>query len=96
MRRGIQLAVTNGIAEDLLYVEAEHEKIPAEDIKNLDITDLVDEKLYEETSFLLPYPTKISSTVIDYEGMAIYNGKEERMVRVLKGDDAKALSYIRG
>ncbi|WP_445684060.1 Ger(x)C family spore germination protein [Ureibacillus sp. FSL W8-0352] len=35
MRRGIQLAVTNGIAEDLLYVEAEHEKIPAEYIKNL-------------------------------------------------------------
>lgn len=108
MRRGIKLAITNGLAEDLLYVEAEHEKIPAEYIKNLlenkkrlDVTDLVrigdiDEKLYEETSFPLPYLKKISSTVIDYEGIAIYNGKEERMVGVLKGDDAKALSYIRG
>ena len=67
----------------------------------MDVTDLVrigdiDEKLYEETSFPLPYLKKISSTVIDYEGIAIYNGKEERMVGVLKGDDAKALSYIRG
>lgn len=35
MRRGIKLAITNGLAEDLLYVEAEHEKIPAEYIKNL-------------------------------------------------------------
>lgn len=108
MRRGIKLAVTSGQAEELLFVEAEHEKIPSEYIKNLleskmrlDITDLVrvgdiGKKMYENTSFPLPFLEKKSSTVIDYAGLAIYNSSRKRMTGILKGDDAKGLSYIRG
>ncbi|MED3765154.1 Ger(x)C family spore germination protein [Ureibacillus terrenus] len=108
MRRGIKLAITRGDAEELLFVEPEHGKIPAEYIKNLlenkkriDVTDLVrigdiDEKMFDGTSFPLPYLSRKTDTVVDYEGIAIYNGPEERMVGALKGEEAKGLSFIRG
>lgn len=108
MRRGIKIAVSDGEAEQLLEVEAEHEKIPGEYIigilenkETLDVVDLVrigdiDEKLYTGMSFPMAQLNRKSDRIIEYNEIALYNGVQERMVGTLKEDDAKGLSLIRG
>lgn len=108
MRRGIKVVITSGKAGELLSVVPEHEKIPAEYISkileprgNLEILDLVkigdiQEKLLEKESFPLSQLSMMEPTIINYEGIAVYNGHKEQLVGTLKGDEAKGVSLIRG
>lgn len=106
MRRGILIAVTSGEAGELLFVEPQHEKIPTqyigrlletkgnlETIESIRIGD-IQEKLSERESFPLPLLEKLDSKSVNYVGIAIYNGKKEQMVGILKGDEAKGLSIL--
>lgn len=106
MRRGMEIAVTSGKASDLLAVEPEHEKVPANyisqmlkvkgnigTIESIRIGD-IQEKVLQKESFSLPLLKKKNSKIIDYEGIAIYNGNKEVMVGELKGDEAKGLTIL--
>ncbi|MBM7608437.1 spore germination protein [Lysinibacillus composti] len=108
MRRGINIAITSGKASELLTVVPEHEKVPAQYIsklleqkKNLEIINVVkigdiQNKLLDNVSFPLPLLKTMNPTVIDYEGIAIYNAQKDQIVGTLKGDYAKGLSFMSG
>ncbi|MFJ8236118.1 Ger(x)C family spore germination protein [Ureibacillus sp. NPDC094379] len=108
MRRGINIAITSGKASDFLTVVPEHEKVPAQYIsklleqkKNLQILNVVrigdiQRKLLDNESFALPLLKVISPTVINYEGVAIYNAQKNQIVGILKGDESKGLSFMSG
>ncbi|KGR80291.1 Ger(x)C family spore germination protein [Ureibacillus manganicus] len=106
MRRGILIAVASGEAGELLSVEPQHEKIPTqyigrlletkgnlETIESIRVGD-IQEKLLERESFPLPVIEKLDSKSVNYVGIAIYNGKKDQMVGLLKGDEAKGLSVL--
>lgn len=111
MRRGIKTAITSGNAEEYLTVAPENEKIPAEYINGLldnpqkfEVLDLVvigdlQEMMFNEESIPLPLLNikKVKDEkLIDYEGVAVYHGKQHKIVGNLKGDAVKGLSFIRG
>ncbi|RHW35800.1 Ger(x)C family spore germination protein [Lysinibacillus yapensis] len=107
-RRGIKLVIASGKAEELLTVEPEHEKIPAEYINkmleetgNLAILDIVrvgdiQEKLLARESFPIAQLKMKNPKEIIYEGIAVYNGHQEKVVGTLKDEEAKGLSFFRG
>lgn len=111
MRRGIKTAIASGKAQELLTVSPENEKIPAQYINGLldnpqkfEVLDLVvigdlQEKLFNKISFPLPLltvKTENGEKLIDYEGIAAYNGHKRQVVGNIKGDASKGLSFIRG
>lgn len=106
MRRGILIAITSGKAADVLSVKPEHEKLPSqyignllestgnlETIESIRIGD-IQEKVLTQESFPLPFIEKLNSKSVNYEGIAIFNGKKAQMVGILKGEEAKGLSIL--
>lgn len=111
MRRGVNIAITTGDANEFLNITPENEKVPAEYIsgllenpQNFEFLELVvigdlQEKLFKEESFPLPLMNvkkEKEEKFIDYEGVAVYNGKECKIVGNLKGENVKGLSFILG
>lgn len=111
MRRGIKTAITSSDAKEYLSIAPENEKVPADYIdglldnpQNFEVLDLVvigdlQEKLFNEESIPLPLLSikdVIEDKLIDYEGVAVYNGKKHKVVGNVKGDAAKGLSFILG
>ncbi|WP_235864575.1 Ger(x)C family spore germination protein [Ureibacillus acetophenoni] len=106
MRRGMLIAIASGKAGDLLSVEPEDEKLPShyigelleirgniETVESIRIGD-IQEKVLQQESFTLPQLKKLEPKIIDYEGIAVYNGRKAQMVGTLKGDEAKGLNII--
>jgi spore germination protein len=108
MRRGILFAIGDEKAKDILNVEAEQEKVPAQYVKKLleneqnPITTEpvrvgdVQEDLLSNRSFIIPKLSVFSKNSINYEGLAVFRGKTGQMVDTLTGDDAKGLNMIIG
>ena len=106
MRRGIEVAIVNGTAKELLTVEPEHEKIPTQYISklleirgNLEIIETIrigdiQENVLTDRSFPLPLLKVLDPKNVNYDGIAIFNGKKRKMVGSLKGDDATGLSFL--
>lgn len=107
MRRGILIAITSGKAKELLSIEPEHDKIPTkyisqlvenkgylEVVSNVRIGD-IQEKVLQNESFPLPLLKVNDQKTITQDGVAIINGVKSEMVGVLRGDEAKGLSFLR-
>ncbi|MFC4023277.1 Ger(x)C family spore germination protein [Oceanobacillus longus] len=108
MRRGILMAVVDGKAKDLLAVETEHEKIPAQYIGELletpQVTETtepvrvgdIQEHLLTNRSYILPEIKLYSDNSINYETLAVFQGHTGQMMGSLIGEEAKGLNLIIG
>ncbi|MUK88017.1 Ger(x)C family spore germination protein [Ornithinibacillus sp. L9] len=108
MRRGVLLAIAEGKAKDLLYVETEHAKLPAQYLSELlvnrEIPETIEpirigdvhEKILNNRSFILPELAVYADNSVNYQGIAIFQGVSKKLVDTITGDEAKGLNFIRG
>ncbi|WP_158591746.1 Ger(x)C family spore germination protein [Oceanobacillus halophilus] len=108
MRRGILLAIAEEKAKDLLSIETEHAKIPAQYISELTenrqvpittspvrIGD-IQESMLNNRSFVVPLLSIYKDNSVNYKGLAIFQGKSSKMVGTLLGKEAKGFNYVLG
>ncbi|WP_249871712.1 Ger(x)C family spore germination protein [Oceanobacillus saliphilus] len=108
MRRGMLLGIVDGKAKDLLEVEPEHVKIPAQYIselmenpRNTETIEQVrvgeiQEHLLANASFKIPQLAFFSDDRVNYEGVSIFEGDKTKMVGTLTGGEVKGLNFIIG
>lgn len=109
MRRSAYVIIAKEEARKLLELEVPNEPLPSIYLNVFDrnrrsssyippqvrIGD-VQEKLLRYETFLLPEATKKGTTEASFEGMAIIDGRSNRMVGSLKGQDTQSLNFMRG
>ncbi|WP_237566208.1 Ger(x)C family spore germination protein [Oceanobacillus massiliensis] len=108
MRRGILLAISADKASDILYVEPEHVKLPAEYVgqllenrDNLLTTEQVrigdvQENLLQNSCFVIPLIEVLNKETVNYKGIAVFNGESGQMVGTLEGKEAEGRNFILG
>ncbi|SHG88972.1 Ger(x)C family spore germination protein [Ornithinibacillus halophilus] len=108
MRRGLKLAVAEGKAKELFYVQTEHVKIPAqylsELLENREVPITVEptrvgdiqEALLQNRSFALPQLTLFSDNSVNYSGIAAIRGKTGQWVGTIYEEEAKGRNFIFG
>ena len=106
MLRSVKVAITKDHAGDYLYILPENEKIPGmyiskllENKSNLEIAQPltvgdVQSLLLSKKSFAIPILNIVNATTINYTGLSIYNGKQNKVIGMLTGDNAKGLNFI--
>lgn len=108
MRRGIVVAIANGKAKELLDIEPEHQKVPAQYINELldnrqtPITTEpirlgdIQEKLLMNRSYTIPQLSVYSDNSINYESVGVVQEPISRLMGTLKYGEAKGLHFIIG
>ena len=106
MLRSVKIAIVQDHAGDYLSILPENEQIPSkyiskvlENKSSLNIAQpitvgQVQSHLLSKNSFVIPYINKLNDTTVNYEGLAIYNGIQNKVVGILTGDHAKGLNII--
>ena len=106
MLRSVKVAITKDHAGDYLYILPENEKIPGmyiskllENKSNLEIAQPltvgdVQSLLLSKKSFAIPILNIVNPTTINYTGLSVYNGKQNKVIGMLTGDNAKGLNFI--
>lgn len=106
MRRGIFVIIADEKAKDLLNVEPEHVKIPAdyiteiiehaESVATMKPVHLgnVQEKLLIDRSFTVPLLSRLGDNSIFYEGIAVFANQPNKLIDTLTGADAKGRQFI--
>ncbi|WP_028782243.1 Ger(x)C family spore germination protein [Thalassobacillus devorans] len=108
MRRGIKVAISQGDASSLLDIKPEHSKVPAEyinfllenqkhaeTIKALRIGKM-QEYFLSELSFNIPFLYIINEKNIENDGMAVFNGRQGKMIGTVTGEEAKSRNLVTG
>ena len=106
MLRSVKVAITKDHAGDYLYILPENEKIPGmyiskllENKSTLEIAQPltvgdVQSLLLSKKSFAIPILNIVNPTTINYTGLSVYNGKQNKVIGMLTGDNAKGLNFI--
>ncbi|WP_163583099.1 Ger(x)C family spore germination protein [Gracilibacillus saliphilus] len=108
MRRGIKVMISDGAAKDVLGQTSETEELPSRfinkimenNVKSLELIEpvrigLLHRYLLNESSYLLPLLTS-SAQNVNYNGVAVFDGKSDQQVGTLMGDDIKGFRLIKG
>ncbi|GAE92402.1 spore germination protein GerKC [Gracilibacillus boraciitolerans JCM 21714] len=108
IRREIKVIISDGDASELLNVRTETEDIPARfidtilenNIKSLELIDpvtigLVHQYLLDDNSYLIPSISLMEGN-INYDGVAVFDGKSDQQVGTLKGEDIQGYKLIEG
>ncbi|MFD2655832.1 Ger(x)C family spore germination protein [Gracilibacillus thailandensis] len=108
MRRGIKVMISDGAAKDVLGQTSETEELPARfidkimenNVKSLELIEpvrigLLHRYLLNESSYMLPLLTS-SAENVNYNGVAVFDGKSDQQVGTLMGDDIKGFRLIKG
>ena len=107
MLRSVKIAITKNHASDYLDILPESEKIPSRYIEkvlqnksNLDIAQPltagnVQSYLLSKKSFIIPIINQVNDTTINYEGLSVYSGVQNKVVGHLIGDEAKGINMIK-
>ncbi|UOQ84783.1 Ger(x)C family spore germination protein [Gracilibacillus salinarum] len=109
MRRGIKVMVAEGAAKEILEVKSDTEQLPSRlidtimenNVKSLELIEPVrvgelHRYLLNESSYVLPLLSLSDDGYIQYDSIAVFNGKADQKVGSLTGDDIKGLNLIRG
>ena len=106
MLRSVKIAIAKNSAGDYLNILPENEKIPSKYLSkvlqnksNLDIAQPltvgnVQSFLLSNRSFIIPYINQVNETTVNYEGLSVYSGAENKVVGHLVGDEAKGVNLI--
>lgn len=106
MLRSVKIVITKDQAGNYLNILPENEKLPSkylskilENKSNLDIAEPitvgnVQTYLLSKQSFIIPFIEQVNETTVNYEGLSIYSGAQNKIVGTLTGNDAKGLNFI--
>ncbi|MER1999491.1 MAG: Ger(x)C family spore germination protein [Lysinibacillus sp.] len=107
MLRSVKVAITKDHAGDYLNILPEYEKIPSkyinnvlENKSNLDISSpltvgQVQSFLLSKKSFIIPFINQVNDTTVNYEGLSVFSGSQNKIVGTLTGNDAKGYNFIK-
>lgn len=108
MRRGVNVLISDGKAKKVLDAEPDSEKLPvmyvqsimensfkkADVIKPLRIGQ-VHQYLLNQSSYVIPR-VSINENRLDYEGLSVFHGYNNRMIGTLNSEETKGYNLIEG
>ncbi|MEC5425652.1 Ger(x)C family spore germination protein [Virgibacillus sp. C22-A2] len=106
MRRSVKLSISKGEAKEVLYIKPDNEDLPAMYIKSVmensyktggSIEPIhigeVQEYLLSNRSYVIP-SVFVAGDNIKYEGVGVFQGKNNQMLEILNNDETKGLGFI--